>query len=176
MTAAFVEVKQKLTSNFRPVDSISESINNGLTRDNLHLSEPTKRQNLTARPFAVDCKNAFDGLVAEYVRAGVADNTQLAYRSDLKQFEIWGGHIPAPPELVASYLASQADRLSVATLVRRIAAIAKAHSVQGVPSPTTTEIVKSTLRGIKRTRGTSQRQSKPLLRENLRRLLCPCCH
>jgi hypothetical protein len=31
MTAAFVEVKQKLTSNFD--QSISESINDGLTRD-----------------------------------------------------------------------------------------------------------------------------------------------
>jgi integrase len=138
-----------------------------LTRDNLHLSEPTNGENLIVGPFAVDCKNAFDGLVADYIRASVADNTQLAYRSDLKQFEVWGGKIPATPQMVASYLAVHAEMLSVATLVRRLAAIAKAHSGQGAPSPTTTELVKATMRGIKRTQGTSQRQSEPLLREDL---------
>jgi hypothetical protein len=30
-----------------------------LTRDNLHLSELTNSENLTAVPFAIDCKNAF---------------------------------------------------------------------------------------------------------------------
>ena len=69
--------------------------------------------------------------------------------------------------MVASYLAVHAETLCAATLVRRLAAITKAHSVQGVPSPTTTELVKATMRGIKRTQGTSQRQSKSLLSEDL---------
>src|ERR1700686_1102910 len=63
MTAALVEVKQKLASNFD--QSISESIDDVLTRDNLYLSEPTNSENLTARPFAIDCKNAFDGLAVQ---------------------------------------------------------------------------------------------------------------
>ena len=139
----------------------------GLTLDNPHLSKPTMDQNLTARPFSVDCKNGVEGLVAEYIRASVSANTRLAYMSDLRQFELWGGQIPASPEMVASYLASQADTLSVATLVRRIAAITKAHRSQGLAPPTTSEIVKATMRGIKRTQGASQHQSKPLLREDL---------
>ena len=39
MRAALVEASQKLASNFD--QSISESIDDVLTRDNLHLSEPT---------------------------------------------------------------------------------------------------------------------------------------
>jgi hypothetical protein len=46
-----------------------------VTRDNLHLSELTNSEHLAAVPFAIDCKNAFDRLVAGYVRAGVADTT-----------------------------------------------------------------------------------------------------
>ena len=140
---------------------------NGLTRDNPLLSKPTMGLNLTAGPVAFDSRNGVEGLVADYVRASVSANTRLAYMSDLRQFELWGGQIPASPEIVASYLASQADTLSVATLVRRLAAITKAHRSQGLASPTTTEIVKATMRGIKRTQGTSQHQSKPLLREDL---------
>jgi hypothetical protein len=146
MTAALMEAKQKLASNFG--QSISGSIDDALTRDSLHLSEPTNGENSTSRVFAVDCKNEVGGSVADYIRASVSDNTRLAYRSDLNQFEIWGGQIPASPELVASYLAAQAGELSAATLVRRLAAIAKAHCAKGLPSPTTTELVKATMRGI----------------------------
>jgi integrase len=157
MTATPLEPRQMIASNLGQRSTFDA-----------HRDNPSPLANGSRLPlFAVDCKNVLDGLVAGYIRASIADNTQLAYLSDLKQFEIWGGQIPAPPEMVASYLASQAGRLSVATLVRRLAAIAKAHSAKGLPSPTTTEIVKSALRGIKRTQGTSQRQSKPLLREDL---------
>jgi hypothetical protein len=41
MPTALAEAKQKLASNFD--QSISESIDDVLTRDNLHLSEPTNR-------------------------------------------------------------------------------------------------------------------------------------
>jgi integrase len=167
MTAAPAKAKQKITSNFDR--SNSESIDDVLTHGNIHLSKNGSLIPLFAIDckFAVDCKNASEAPVAEYIRASVSDNTRSAYLSDLQQFQIWGGQIPASPEMVASYLASQADRLSVATLVRRLAAIAKAHSAKGLPSPTTTEVVKATVRGIKRTHGTSQRQSKSLFRENL---------
>ena len=63
------------------------------------------------------------------------------------------------PDTLASYLASQAVTLSVATLVRRLAAIAKAHRSHGLASPTTAEIVKATMRGIRRTNGAAQREA-----------------
>jgi integrase len=72
---------------------------------------------------------------------------------------------------VASYLAAHAETLSVATLVRRIATISKAHEARGLPNPCRSEIVRATLWGIKRTRGVAQREAKPLLREDLFRVL-----
>jgi integrase len=105
--------------------------------------------------------------VARYVRASLADNTRRAYLSDLAHFASWGGRIPASPETVARYLAAHAGTLRIATLVRRIASISKAHQARRAPNPIRSELVRTTLRGIKRARRCAQRQAKPLLREDL---------
>jgi integrase len=75
--------------------------------------------------------------------------------------------VPAAPAMVAEYFAHHADLLSVATLVRRLASLSKAHAAKGHPSPTSSELVKATMRGIKRQRGTAQVEAKPLLKEVL---------
>ena len=112
-----------------------------------------------------------DALVRTYVHASVSDNTRRAYRSDLRHFMDWGGTVPATDVLLADYLARHAGTLSVATRVRRIASISKAHSAKGLPNPARSELVKSTLRGIKRTHGHPQRRAKPLTKEDLFTLL-----
>ncbi|WP_436637648.1 site-specific integrase [Microbaculum sp. FT89] len=109
--------------------------------------------------------------VASYVRDSLAANTRRAYLSDLAHFEAWGGTIPAPDTMVADYLAQHCEALSVATLSRRLASIAKAHCARGLPSPTKSELVKATLRGIKRQKGTAQKEAKPLLRDDLFQVL-----
>jgi integrase len=105
--------------------------------------------------------------VSAFVRDSLAVNTQRAYVSDLAEFERWGGNIPAAAEVVASYLAHRADTLAVATLVRHLASISKAHEARGLPNPTRSELVRATLRGIRRTKGCAQREAKPLLRDDL---------
>jgi hypothetical protein len=90
-----------------------------------------------------------------------------AYLSDLAHFESWGGRIPAAPETIAEYLVVHADALSVATLNRRLAALSKVHRSRGFSNPTSVEVVKATLRGLKRIKGTAQRQATPLIKENL---------
>jgi integrase len=105
--------------------------------------------------------------VAGYVGASLSDNTHRAYRSDVVHFESWGGRIPASPTTVASYLAAHAETLSVATLVRRVATISKVHQAKDLSNPCRSELVRATLRGIKRTFGTAHREAKPLLREDL---------
>src|SRR5208283_891182 len=105
--------------------------------------------------------------VAALVEASIADSTRRAYRTDLAHFAAWGGQLPAEPAQVASFLAAHAQTLSVATLVRRIATISKAHEARGLPNPCRSEIVRATLRGVKRTRGVTQREAKPLQREDL---------
>lgn len=108
---------------------------------------------------------------AEYVRNSVSDNTRRAYRADLDHFLGWGGSLPSQPEQIAQYVAAHAGLLSVSTLTRRLAAIAKAHRRIGEVTPTSDELVRATMRGIKRQFGVAQRQAIPLMLEDLVRVL-----
>jgi site-specific recombinase XerD len=65
------------------------------------------------------------------------------------------------PEFVAAFLASEAKRgVKPSTIARRLAAIRYAHKLAGHASPTASEAVKATLRGIKRTsRGAPNRKA-----------------
>ncbi|WP_236960422.1 site-specific integrase [Methylobacterium durans] len=103
----------------------------------------------------------------QLIEQSLSANTRRAYLSDLAHFEAWGGAIPAKPATLATYLADHADRLRIATLVRRVTAIGKAHEARGLPNPVRSELVRATLRGIRRTRGTPQRGARPLLKEDL---------
>jgi len=134
-----------------------------LTLNNIHLSRPTigdlgEQNSGELKPSPI---------VREYVRDSISENTKRAYQSDLQHFMDWGGAIPASDVLLADYLAQHAGTLSVATLVRRIASISKAHSARGLPNPARSELVKSTLRGIKRIHGQPQHRAKPLTKEDL---------
>jgi integrase len=156
-----------------------------LTSDNLHLSKLTKVAFADAKVCAVNCTSdlpdtppspadlagAIGSKVTNFITNSIAPNTRRAYQSDLAHFENWGGSIPATPGVVASYLAAHADSLTVATLVRRVATISKAHQAKDLPNPCRAEIVRATLRGIKRTFGTAQHEAKPLLKEDLFRVL-----
>jgi integrase len=137
-----------------------------LTRDNLHLSRVTMALQ-PSQVCAINCTNTEPNTVADYIRESLAENTRVAYLSDLAHFESWGGRIPAAPETIAEYLVAHADVLSVATLNRRIAALSKVHRSRGFSNPTSVEIVKSTLRGLKRIKGTAQRQATPLIKDDL---------
>jgi len=126
---------------------------------------------VVGRECASNCTSDLHGRVAALVENSISDNTRRAYQSDLAHFEAWGGQLPADPGIVASYLAAHSETLSVATLVRRLATISKAHEARCLPNPCRSEIVRATLRGIKRMRGIAQREAKPLLREDLFRVL-----
>lgn len=148
-----------------------------LTSDNIYLSRPT----MAKLKRAVSCTGATVELwgecneagcslpmeVRQFVANSISDNTRRAYHSDLAHFAAWGGRLPAAPATVASYLAAHAGRLTVATLNRRLATISKAHEANGLTNPCRSEIVRATLRGIKRMRGIAQRQAAPLLKEDL---------
>ena len=105
--------------------------------------------------------------VSLYLHASLSDNSRKSYRSDLKQFLSWGGTIPATPEMVAVYLAAHAELHAIATLCRRLVSINKAHVAQGLVSPTNSELVRATLRGIRHTHGSAQRQVAPAIKEDL---------
>ncbi len=110
---------------------------------------------------------ALSPTVRAYVREAISTSTRTAYQSDLRHFLGWGGTLPASDTMLADYLAEHAGLLSVATLVRRLASISRAHRARALPNPTGSELVRATLRGIKRAHGKPQRRAKPLVKEDL---------
>lgn len=102
-----------------------------------------------------------------YTQAALAENTYRSYRADLKHFKAAGGAIPCTAIQLAEYLASHAATFSVATLQHRIIAIHRAHLDAGRPSPAMDPLVKRTMQGIRRTRGTAQRRVRALVKDDI---------
>jgi integrase len=111
--------------------------------------------------------------IDDLVHHSIASSTRLAYESDLKHYKAWGGTLPATPAMIASYIATHAGVLAVATITRRIATLSKAHQVLTEENPCQSALVKATLRGLRRKIGTAQKQAKPLLKEDLFAILEP---
>jgi len=115
--------------------------------------------------------------VREYLRNASARNTIRGYRSSFEQFERWCRAanllpLPASGETIALYLAAQAERLKVATLVHHLTAIKKAHQAAGMQLVGMNNLlVAETLKGIKRTHGTAAKQKAALLTDDLRLIL-----
>lgn len=155
----------------------NEVKNEVLTSDNLSLSEVRNDTNSSAvnctksNPLANLQLIAQSQQVAQFVHASISDNTRKSYQSDLNHFLQFGGEIPCTPEFVAQYLANNAETLSAYTLARRLVAISRAHTSQGLPSPASADIVKATLRGIRRTYGAKQRQVEPLVKNLLQDMM-----
>eukprot|EP01034_Spumella_vulgaris_P039327 gene39327-48590_t len=105
--------------------------------------------------------------VSRYTQAALADNTHRSYKADIAHFRVHGGTIPTTAVQVAEYLASFADILAVATLQHRLIAIHGAHLEAGHPSPAMDSLVKRTMQGIRRTKGTAQRRVKALVKDDI---------
>ena len=147
-----------------------------LTNDRIALAIPTSGGAEATRTAGNDgqVRQFVAGLpriVSDYITAALADNTRQAYRGDLQDFVLWGGVLPSTPEIVAAYIAARAEIHSPITISRRVTGIARAHTSQGLPDPTKTELVRVVMRGIRRTHGKPQRQAAPLLKQDLLSLL-----
>ena len=108
-------------------------------------------------------------LVSEAVGDSYADATKRAYARTIRQFEAWAlergqSALPALPATVAAYLADRADRgASISTVRADAAGIAAAHRAAGHDTPTASEGVRATLRGLARQRaGRRRRQAQAL--------------
>jgi site-specific recombinase XerD len=111
---------------------------------------------------------------ANFARQDKAPSTRAAYRSDIAVFQSWCSRhgvasLPAAPATVAGFLAAEAEAgLKPATIGRRCAAIRYAHKLAGIEPPTNAEVVKATLRGIRRSLGTAPARKAPAVAETLR--------
>ena len=106
-----------------------------------------------------------------YIEAAQAEATRRAYAKDVAHFLSWGGSIPASPELVMQYLAEIASKLAVATIERKTISLHKAHTDAGFESPIKHPMVKRTLQGIRRTKGTRQKRVKAVVKDDLLQML-----
>jgi site-specific recombinase XerD len=110
----------------------------------------------------------------QYTEEAKADNTNLAYAKQWKEFTRWCvtkafSALPAAPETVALYLVACADsEHSVATLDQAKAAITFHHNEADHTSPCAAPLVKKAWQGIRRRLGTAPNQKHPLDAEQLR--------
>ncbi len=106
-----------------------------------------------------------------------ASNTRRAYAADWADFAAWcaeagEGALPATPKAVAGYLHHLAEAgRKVATIQRRLAAIADRHRSAGLPTPTEEADVRRALRQIRRTIGVRQDPKAPVLVDDLRAMV-----
>ena len=116
----------------------------------------------TAVPLNVD-----HDLLAAY-GAAAAPNALRALTSDLRAFERWCvgqgvAALPATPALVAAYLQARDDAYAApASLSRYKASIARMHVLLGLADPTRSPLVTLKLKAIRRARGSTQKQARPL--------------
>jgi integrase len=133
----------------------------------------------TFNQIAINCKNVFsepghkapaDPLpenVRRLVSSSLSAATLRAYAADLAHYACWGGSFPATDRIIAEYIAGQVAIAKPSTIARRLAALSKAHSALGSSNPVKSELVRATMRGIRRTVGVSVREAQPLLKEDL---------
>jgi site-specific recombinase XerD len=119
---------------------------------------------------------------ARYASHSKAASTIHAYDIHWRDFTGWCESkwlvaLPADPRTVALYITDQADAgRKVATISARLAAIAKAHSAKGFPSPASLRhaIVGEVMGGIKRNKGTAQIAKSAAITDVVVRMLAHC--
>ena len=143
------------------------------------LQNPDLYQEPAAEPTAISLQQRQAELAAldDYLNHQLAPSTARAYRSDWQQFQTWCQQrqliaLPAAPETIALFLASQAsDGIKVSTLERRLAAIRLAHDVAGHLLPTSHKIVRGALAGIARTHGRRVQPKAPALADHVKAMV-----
>lgn len=105
--------------------------------------------------------------IRHFLSHSLSANSKRAYAADIAHFRASGRSIPCSSEIVATYLAELAGSHAVATIQRRLAAIAKAHRASGHDDPCKAEIVRAVMQGIRRTKSVAQREAQALQRDDL---------
>jgi site-specific recombinase XerD len=111
---------------------------------------------------------------AEIASQARSANTARAYQNDWSHFSSWcRGNglqaLPATPRTVALYMTAHKDRYSMATLNRRLSAIAAAHRMADHVFDTRCREIALVMDGLRRTKTVQQRQVKALITPLLKR-------
>ena len=105
-----------------------------------------------------------------------ANNTLRAYQSDYRDFSLFCSKnglssMPTQPKIIALYITHLSKFSKFSTLKRRIASISVIHKLKGHYLDTKHPIIMENLHGIKRTLGSRQKAKKPLLINNLKKII-----
>jgi len=123
-----------------------------------------------------EAKEAYD-----FAALASAPNTVRAYKADWEHFVGWCdgkklAPLPAEPEILATYTRFCAETLGlkISTISRRLSAISEIHQRGGFSSPTSTWVVRNTMKRLKREHGSQAEAKQPLLVNDLRKILRLC--
>lgn len=106
--------------------------------------------------------------------------TIKGYRADLSIFIAWcrtrniKRWLPARPDVVAQFVDDHAERYRISTIKRRLCAIAFAHQMRDLASPTDANAVRLAVRRANRLRVSRPQQKKGLTHDIRTRLLAAC--
>ena len=130
----------------------------------------------TALVAALESRTLEKSRLAEDILQAVRPNTRRAYAAALRAYLAAGRDFPASPAHLADYLrnATRADGslLDTSSLALYAAALSFAHRIAGFADPAKSIDVEMALKAIRATRGNDpERQAKPLLQDDLRRIL-----
>ncbi len=111
------------------------------------------------------------------LRSSKADNTIRAYKSDFKDFGLFcvqNGfkNLPSDPKIVSLYLTHlSAKEVKLSTIKRRLVSIGVIHRIKGHYLDTKHPVIVENILGIKRRKGTVQKGKKPILINDLKKIL-----
>ena len=111
------------------------------------------------------------------LQSSKAKNTVRAYKSDFKDFGLFcvkNGfkNLPSDPKIVSLYLTHLSTKeVRLSTIKRRLVSIGVIHKMKGHYLDTKHPVIVENLMGIKRRKGTVQKGKKPILINELKKIL-----
>jgi site-specific recombinase XerD len=106
-----------------------------------------------------------------------ASNTVRAYKSDFNDFDLFCAQnglksLPSDPKIVSLYLTHLSTKnAKMSTLKRRLVSIGVIHKLKGYYLDTKHPSIIENIMGIKRRKGSSQRGKKPILINDLKKII-----
>ena len=106
-----------------------------------------------------------------------ANNTVRAYKSDFNDFGLFCAQngfksLPSEPKIVSLYLTQlSAKNVRISTIKRRLVSIGLIHKLKGHYLDTKHPLIVENLMGIRRRKGSIQNGKKPLLINNLKKII-----
>ena len=106
-----------------------------------------------------------------------ANNTVRAYKSDFNNFGLFCAQngfksLPSEPKIVSLYITHlSSNGIKMSTLKRRLVSIGVIHKLKGHYLDTKHPVIIENIMGIKRRKGSIQKGKKPLLINNLKKII-----